>query len=172
MAHGSWGDAAKVSIAVGVLSAFRTFQLIFFLAIMIPISMFFWDRWVTNVVIPESEYTFTMVSDPEINELGGNRPATISPLFDMKWSMKNDAEVFMESFQLNGEAYRCDTPDQDIDTCDYVSRYNHTVVVNLPVGKTYRSKDQITFDNPSREEGYYRAKVWASDVQGDTDTEY
>lgn len=169
--HVSWGEAAATGLVFGFLSMFRTVRILFAIVILVPLSMYLWDSMVTSKLLSDSEYSFS-TSEPELDEMEGNRPATISPLFNLTWELTNKSPYLLEQFQLNGELYRCDSFDQPLKSCDYVRRENHVVVATLPAGKHTSTKDQFTFTNTSGKAGIYRAKIWASDVFADTDREY
>jgi hypothetical protein len=172
MAHKSdWATPIAVGAIVGILSMFRTFRLLMVLIIGVSLAMFLWDKVISQSTLPESQYEFS-VDEPILNEMSGDRPAEFSPMFDMNWTFENKSREFIQTFQLNGELYRCDTLGQPLSSCDYVSRFNHRVVISLPAGRRYSAADRITFTNPTRKAGIYRARIWASDVIADSDREY
>lgn len=169
--NNSWNRAVGTGIIVGILAGFRTVQIIILLVIAIGLSMFLWDSWGTARMLSEDKYEF-IISEPELDEMEGNRPATISPMFRLDWEFQNNSEYLIETAQLNGELYRCDSYEQHISRCDYVRRENHKITLNLPAGRHTSRNDQFTFVNTSGKPGIYRAKIWASDVFADTDREY
>lgn len=173
MAHSNNGLSRTIGISlfVGILASFRVVQILILAVIAIGLSMFLWDSWGTSQMLPESQYEFN-ISEPELDEMEGNRPATISPMFRLDWEFVNKSDYVIETAQLNGELYRCDTFDQPISNCDYVRRENHKITLNLPAGRHTSRSDQFTFVNTSGKPGIYRAKIWASDVFADTDREY
>lgn len=166
----SGGDLLVAGI-VGVLAGFRTIMVIFLAVVAIGLGMFLYDSYWSSEQLGKSQYSFT-ASEPVLDEMDGNRPATISPLFNLEWSFRNKSPYLVETAQLNGELYRCDTFDQSLDSCDYVRRENHVVTLTLPAGRHTSKTDQFTFTNTSGKAGIYRAKIWISDVFADTDREY
>ena len=163
----SVGDALGLVIA----SAFSTFQIIFALVIGLPIAFLLYDIWFTQEIVPEDQYILEY-SEPRLNEMGGGRPANIAPLFDYDWEFVNNSPYLIQTFQMNGELFRCDTPTQPLNTCDYVMRQNSLVTINLPAGARTSERDQFSFTSSTRKPGYMRARIWASEATADTDKEY
>ncbi len=168
---GGWGNAIGIGILVAVLSTFRSVRVIVLVILSILLSMFVWDQWVTTSMLRDSEYEF-FISTPVLDEMGGGRPATISPMFRINWKFVNKSDKLIETATLNGELFRCDSHDQQLDSCDYVRREGRLITLNLPAGRHTSRDDQFAFSRSSGTPGFYRAKIWLSEVYADSDREY
>lgn len=150
---------------------FRTIRIIMVLIIGVALSAFLWDKYVTQYQLPESQWEF-QVDEPILDTLDGAWPPETSPHFRMEWRFANHSKDFVQTFQLNGELFRCDNIGQPLDTCDYITRFNRIQAVNLPAGRTTTRTDTLIFTQSTGVPGVLRARVWVSDVTADSDRKY
>jgi hypothetical protein len=166
-----WGAAIATGLFVGFLSTFQTFRILFLIIVSIALSTFLWDSWWTSKVLTEDQYEFS-VSTPMLDEMDGNRPADISPMFRINWKFVNNSEYLVETAELSGILYRCDSYDQPLQSCDYIRREDHIITLNLPAGRHTTRDDQFSFIASGGTPGIYRAEITTNKVYADTDREY
>lgn len=164
-------NSVAVGILTGVAFTFKPVRILFFTILMVVGCMVFWDKVVTQKIMAPAQWSFS-TSDPIVDTMDGQWPTDFSPHFRLTWEFTNKSPILIQSFQINGELYRCDTLGQPIDSCDYISRFNRKVNVDLPAGRHKTVDDLYIFNEGTKVPGIMRAKIWATDAIGDSDREF
>lgn len=171
----SLGESILVGAASGaaasLILSFRPIRLLFGILCLSLAFMVFWDKFVSQSILPQSQWEFS-TTPPVVDTMDGQWPTDFSPHFRLTWTFRNKSPMMVQSYQINGELYRCDTLGQPIDSCDWISRFNRKVIVNLPAGRHKTRDDLYIFNEGTTVPGILRAKIWATDVIGDNDREY